>query len=233
MNKLSIIIPCYNELNTIRPLVSRVLAAPTGGWEREVIIVDDASTDGTQALLEEFRPHARIILRAQNGGKGSGVREGLVAASGTHVLIQDADLEYDPEEIESLVAVIDGGKAEVVYGSRNLRPREREGALIPRLGVWIITQIINILHKQKLTDVWTCYKLFPHEASGDFKPGRFESELLFTAALSRRGYRFQEVQISYHPRPTNEGKKIRYRDGVYAIIIIIWDWILYGSGEAA
>ncbi len=231
MNKVSIIIPCYNESKTIQEIVQRVIAASTGGWEKEIIIVDDASSDGTQQLLEEFRPYAHIILRTQNGGKGSGVREGLSHATGTHVLIQDADLEYDPEEIELLLSHLTETEVDVVYGSRNLRPRERQGALIPRLGVWTITQLINILHRQKLTDVWTCYKLFPNESAEDFKPGRFESELLFTTALSRRGYRFAEVPISYHPRDASEGKKIRYRDGLYAIVVLIWDWILYGDGK--
>lgn len=229
MHKLSVIIPCYNESATIREILGRVIAAPTQNWEKEIIVVDDASTDGTQTLLEEFWPYARIVCREKNGGKGSAVREGLVLATGSHVLIQDADLEYDPEEIQHLLEVIDRGEAEVVYGSRNLRPREREGALIPRLGVWSITKLINALHGQHLTDVWTCYKLFPSEAAGEFVPGRFESELLFTAALSRRGYRFLEVPISYHPRDASAGKKIRYRDGIWAIAILIADWMVNGG----
>lgn len=231
MNKLSIIIPCYNEAKTIQEIVRRVLVAQTPGWQKEVIIVDDGSSDETPALLKAFKEQANIILRDTNGGKGSAVREGLGQATGSHVLIQDADLEYDPEEIEKLLAVIDRGEADVVYGSRNLRPRERQGALVPRLGVWVITKLINILHQQHLTDVWTCYKLFPREAASDFTPGRFESELLFTTALSRRGYRFSEVPISYHPRDASEGKKIRYRDGLWAIAVLIADWVVHGSGR--
>ena len=229
MHKLSIVIPCYNESNTIRELLMRVLVASTPGWEKEVIVVDDASRDDTKAQLEEFRPHATIIFRESNGGKGSAVRDGLAHATGDFVLIQDADLEYDPEEIHLLLSVIDKGNAQVVYGSRNLRPRERQGGRIPRLGVWLLTKIINTLHNQRLTDVWTCYKLFPREAAGDFAPGKFESELLFTTALSRRGYTFAEVPISYHPRDISEGKKIRYRDGIWAIAILVADWIVYGG----
>ncbi len=227
MHKLSIIIPVYNERRTIERILDRVEHALMPGWEREIIVVDDGSTDGTREFLGS-RPTIKVILHEKNGGKGTAVRTGLAAAMGDFVLIQDADLEYDPEDIARLLAEVDAGRADVVYGSRNLRPREREGAYIPRMGVWGITKLINILHQLHLSDVWTCYKLFPRAAASDFRAGRFDSELLFTAALARRGYRFAEVPISYHPRDASEGKKIRYRDGFIAISRIIEDWIRHG-----
>ena len=169
-------------------------------------MVDDGSKDGTREIHATFQDRVQVILRAQNGGKGSAIKDGIAQSTGDYILFQDADLEYDPEEIPAMLSVIDRGEADVVYGSRNMRPREREGAWVPRIGVWTLTKIINVLHQQKLTDVWTCYKLFPAEAASDFTPGRFESELLLTSTLSRRGYSFAEVPISYHPRKAAEGK---------------------------
>lgn len=224
-HRLSIIVPCYNEEKTVAELLNRVIAAPMPNWEKEIIVVDDASRDGTRAILKTFEQKVRVMYAEQNGGKGTVVRLGIASATGDYVLIQDADLEYDPIDIQDLLAVVEKGAVEVVYGSRNLSPRTHQGGLIPRLGVWFITKLINTLYRLSLTDVWTCYKLFPREAAGDLLAGRFESELLFTASLARRGYRFAEVPISYYPRPIAEGKKIRYRDGFYAIFIIIVDWI--------
>lgn len=223
MKTLSIVIPCYNEAQTIQELLFRVERAPLPGWEREIIVVDDCSKDGTRDLLHAYAGNVTILYQEVNGGKGTAVRRGLAEAKGDYVLLQDADLEYDPEEIQFLLEAVDSGDADVVYGSRNLRPRERSGAFIPRAGVWFITKLMNTLYGLKLTDVWTCYKLFPREAAGDFVAGRFESELLFTAGLARRQYRFAEVPISYHPRDVASGKKIRYRDGIHAIFAIIVD----------
>lgn len=220
---LSIVIPCYNEAHTIEKLLAKVFAIGLGEWRKEVIIVDDGSIDGTRDIVERYAERAIVVLQSKNSGKGSSVHAGLAHATGEYVLLQDADLEYEPSDIPALLVALSG--AEVVYGSRNLRPRERTGAYIPRVGVWFITKLINMLYRLSLTDVWTCYKLFPIEAAADFKSGRFESELLFTAALARRGYRFVEVPISYHPREVSEGKKIRILDGLLAIIVIIMDWI--------
>lgn len=222
-NRISIVVPCYNESKTVKQLVSRLKAVQLPQrWEKEIIVIDDASTDGTSGILRSIEG-VTTLFQEKNGGKGSAVRAGLRRATGNYVLIQDADLEYDPEEIPLLLSALTHG--DVVYGSRNLRPRERRGAYVPRLGVWFITKLINLLYGLSLTDVWTCYKLFPAAAKDDFKAGRFESELLFTAALARRGCRFAEIPISYHPREVREGKKIRYRDGIFAIIVIMKDWL--------
>lgn len=225
MASLSVIIPCYNEAKTVEELLARVRSADIHGWKKEIIVVDDASRDGTRDILKRYEREFKIIYSEKNGGKGTAVHRGIESATGDYVLIQDADLEYDPADIQNLLAVIDGGRAEVVYGSRTISPLTRRGGLIPRIGVWFITKLINFLYRLSLTDVWTCYKLFPREAGGDFKVGHFESELLFTAALARRGYRFAEMPISYAPRPVSEGKKIRYRDGIYAVVVIIMDWV--------
>jgi glycosyltransferase involved in cell wall biosynthesis len=218
---LSILIPCYNEARTVETLLEKIFKVELAGWRKEIIIIDDYSTDGTRDILKRYTDRTTVLLREKNGGKGSAVRAGLAHATGEYILLQDADLEYEPSDISVLLNALD--RAEVVYGSRNLRPRERAGAYIPRAGVWVITKLINAFYRLSLTDVWTCYKLFPAEAAADFRSGRFESELLFTAALARRGYRFTEVPISYHPREVSEGKKIRILDGLWAIIVIVMD----------
>lgn len=224
MRKLSVIIPCYNEASTVAELVKRVKEAPMPGWEREIIVVDDASTDGTTDILRSVGPSVQVVFRPHNGGKGTAVRDGLASATGDFILIQDADLEYDPNEIQYLLGVIDAGKADVVYGSRNLKPQEREGSLILHAGVWFLTQLVNILYHLRLTDICTCYKLFPREASDAVPSGGFESDILLGPALARRGYRFAEVPITYKPRSIAQGKKIRYYDGLFAIVAIFTDW---------
>ena len=224
MHKLSIIIPCYNEARTIEEILARLAVADMRAWKKEIIVVDDASRDGTRDILKKYEDTVRVIYCDTNGGKGTAVRRGLQEATGEYVLIQDADLEYNPADIHTLISMIDTGVADVVYGSRALSSLTKRGGTIARIGVWSITKLINFLYNLRLTDVWTCYKLFPRAAAVDFVAGRFESELLFTAALARRKYRFIEVPISYAPRLVSEGKKIRYRDGIYAIMVIVTDW---------
>ncbi|MBI4224911.1 MAG: glycosyltransferase [Candidatus Sungbacteria bacterium] len=226
--KLSIIIPCYNERETIRELLHRVEQVQLpGSWEKEIIVVDDGSHDGTRDILAAYQDHIKVILQEKNGGKGSAVRQGLQEATGQYALIQDADLEYDPNEIPSLIRGLEEGKGNVIYGSRNLSKKKREGFLIPRAGVWAITRLLNLSYGLSLTDAWTCYKLFPASAARDFRAGGFESELLFTAALARRGLSIGEVPISHNPRPVAQGKKITYRDGIHAVLALAGDRLLY------
>ena len=145
--KLSVIVPCYNEERTVGELLNRLRAAPTPyGWTREVIIVDDNSKDSTRNILKRYERDALIIWCKENGGKGTAVRRGIESAMGDYVLIQDADLEYDPVDIATLLAVIDRGTADVVYGSRNLSPHTRRGGAIASAGVWLITKLINGLY---------------------------------------------------------------------------------------
>ncbi|MBI3420988.1 MAG: glycosyltransferase family 2 protein [Candidatus Sungbacteria bacterium] len=224
MKKLSIIIPCYNESQTIEELLGRVEdAILLPEWEKEIVIVDDGSYDGTREILKEYAGRMKVVFQPQNEGKGSAVRRGIKEASGDYVLIQDADLEYNPGEISDLITALEEGKGDIIYGSRNLGKHKRSGFLIPRLGVWTITRLLNTLYGTSLTDAWTCYKLFPRHAAGDFQAGRFESELLFTAMMARRGLKIAEVPISHDPRPVGKGKKIRYRDGIQAIFKLTRD----------
>ncbi len=230
MPKLSIIIPCYNEEKTLDALLTKVLAITLPvPWEKEIIVVDDASTDGSSKILATYADRISSIRQPKNGGKGTAVRTGFAQATGDYVVIQDADLEYDPGEIAALLEPIHAGHAEVVYGSRTISPHTVKGSLLPRTGVRVLTILVNTLHDLQLTDVCTCYKLFPRESAHLFKAGGFESDILIAAALSRAGYRFAEVPITYRPRTRAEGKKIRYRDGLWAIGVLLADWIIHGG----
>ena len=226
MHKLSIIVPCYNEERTVEELLRRVAQAPLPGWEREIIVVDDGSTDGTRGILRSLTLPIKVILQEKNGGKGTAVRRGLQEATGDYCLIQDADLEYDPQEIRHLLEPVDRGEAAVVYGSRALR--KQHGRIVLRSGVWVLTQIINALWRLRLTDACTCYKLFPLAAKDAVAAGGFESDILLGPALARAGYGIVEVPISYHPRSVAEGKKIRYRDGIRAVVALILDKVRHG-----
>jgi dolichol-phosphate mannosyltransferase len=228
MQKLSIVIPCHNEWGTIGTLLERVLAVRfPHGWEREVIVVDDGSTDGTPELIKEADFPVRLIVRAENGGKGTALVEGFREATGTHLLIQDGDLEYDPNDIPKLLDNINGPKT-AVYGSRNLRPGTRKGSFLLRTYVWFVTKLVNVLYGTKLTDLCTCYKLFPREVAALFRPGGFEADMLIGPALARNGYVIKEVPISYSARTVAEGKKIKYADGVRALLAILADYFRNG-----
>lgn len=227
MKKISIIIPCYNESKTIETILRRVEKVSFPKWEKEIIVVDDYSTDGTRDILKKYENRIKIIYQLQNGGKGTAVRRGLKEATGDYIIIQDADLEYNPDEIKNLLSALDSGYGDAIFGSRNLHHEKRLGFCAPRLGVWFITKLLNALYGMHLTDAWTCYKLFPKEAKGNFQDGGFDSELLFTAALARQGLKIFEVPISHRPRDFSEGKKIRYRDGFRAIFLLIGDRLLH------
>ncbi len=214
MKKLSIIIPCYNEVATIKPLLQKVAAVAYSGWQMELVIVDDGSTDGTREILKHYESKFKVIYHQTNQGKGSAVKTGLAAAAGDYRLIQDADLEYEPAEIPTLLAAAEKNPGAAIYGSRNLYHIPRRGMYLPRFGVWLITKEFNWLYGTKLTDLWTCYKLFPRSATNLFAPGHFESELIFSARLIKNGYPIFEVPISHQPRSKEAGKKIRYPDGL-------------------
>jgi len=226
MHKLSIIVPCYNEARTIEEILRRIETAPVPPlWEKEVIVVDDASTDGTRDILRLLESRVRVLYCEHNGGKGTAFSRGLAVATGTHMVTQDADLEYDPQEIQLLLEPIIAGRADAVYGSRTLRPQERYGSLVARMGVWVLTKLINILWNLKLTDACAGYKLFPAAAAPLWRTGRFDSDIRFAGALAQHGFTIAEVPIHYRPRAWNEGKKIRYHDGLRAIVAIVADWL--------
>lgn len=221
MKTLSIIIPCFNEKSTIENIINQVGSVNINGWKKEIIIVDDMSTDGTREILKRYENTHRVIYHKENLGKGSAVKSGMSISSGDYIIIQDADLEYDPKEIPGLVSKINSNPKTVIYGSRNLQNKGRKMMMIPRLGVWFMTKEFNLLFGTKLTDIWTCYKLFPKSAIQYFDSGHFESEISFSARLIKNGYEIIESPISHKPRNFNEGKKIKYSDGIKGILIIL------------
>jgi glycosyltransferase involved in cell wall biosynthesis len=218
--KLSIIIPVYNERDTILEILRRVLEAPALGLTKEIIIVDDGSTDSTRDILRALDPDERIkvFYHAQNRGKGAAIRTGLSHATGDIILIQDADLEYDPRDYPALLQPIVERRAAVVYGSRFLGPRKAM-FFWHMLGNKFLTLITNILYDSILSDMETGYKAFRVDVIKNIplRARRFEFEPEITAKVLKRGYRIYEVPISYTGREYHEGKKITWRDGFSAL----------------
>jgi glycosyltransferase involved in cell wall biosynthesis len=209
----TIVIPVYNEIKTVARVISRVAALPI---EKEILIVDDCSTDGTVEVLKQLEGVAGItlILKSCNEGKGAALRTGFEHAQGDIIVVQDADLEYDPQEIPGLLVPILREEADIVYGSRFLGEEQHDNSWLHRFGNGLLTQLSNLFSGLQLTDMETCYKAFRREAleSIHVVQDRFGVEPELTAKLARRGYRFSEVPISYYPRTWAEGKKIGFRD---------------------
>ena len=222
--RLSVIIPCYNEKNTILQIVNAVIASKC--MEKEIIIVDDCSTDGTKEVLKnKVSPLVdKIIYHEKNQGKGAAIHTGISNASGDIILIQDADLEYDPQEYSVLVAPILENKADVVYGSRFMGGRPHRVLYFwHSLGNRILTQVSNIFTNLNMTDMETCYKVFRKEIiqSITLKENRFGFEPEVTAKIAKLDCRIYEVGISYNGRKYAEGKKINWKDGIKAFYCII------------
>ena len=222
--KLSVVIPCYNEVATIVELLEAVRAAP---WpDMEVIVVDDCSTDGSRQLLQSMQPvlYDQLVLHERNAGKGAALRSGIAAATGDVVLIQDADLEYDPREYPRLLAPIVAGEADVVYGSRFIGSGPHRVLYFwHRLGNGFLTLMSNMFTNLNLTDMETCYKVFRREIvqSVRIEENRFGFEPEITAKIARLHCRIYEIGISYRGRTYEQGKKIGWKDGVRAIYCIL------------
>ena len=219
--KLSVVMPVYNEERTVEAILARVLQAP---GLLEIIVVDDASTDQTaQVLARVADSRVRIIRHPKNRGKGAALRTGFAQVQGEAVIIQDADLEYDPREYPKLLEPIEADLADVVYGSRFSGETHRVLFFWHYAGNRFLTTLSNMFTNLNLTDMETCYKAFRAEALKglDLKSERFGIEPEITAKIARRGLRVYETSITYHGRNYAEGKKITWRDGLVAIAAIV------------
>jgi len=216
--KLSVIIPVYNEVESIGEILKRVRAAKLA---HEIIVVDDGSLDGTRAVLEKVdgKAKVRVILHEKNQGKGAAVRSGLAAARGDVLLIQDADLEYDPRDYASLLKPIQEGVADVVYGSRFLGGPRRAAMFWHMVANQMLTLMTNVLYDTILSDMETGYKVFRHKVIEGMvlRARRFDFEPEFTAKVLKRHYRIYEVPISFNPRDYSQGKKIGLADAFAAV----------------
>ena len=220
--KLSVIVPVFNERNTVAEIVRQMRAVDLP-VEREIVIVDDGSGDGTRDVLSQLADSTvHVVLHPHNRGKGAAIRTGLAQVTGDLVLIQDADLEYDPDDWPKLLAPILKGRAQVVYGSRFTGER-RNMLFLHWIGNRFLSLLTNVLYNTTLSDMETCYKLFDRELidSIDLRSERFDFEPEVTAKILRRGIRIYEVPISYSGREFDEGKKITWRDGVVAVKTLV------------
>ena len=224
--KLSIIIPVYNEEKTILKVIDKVKGVPLTGINKEIIIVDDASQDSTQSILHKIKDISiKIFFHQKNQGKGAAIRTALQHATGDFVLIQDADLEYDPNDYKKLLNPVLEQKAEAVYGSRIFVIKENLAKMykLHYFGNVFLTFATNLLYGSKITDMETCYKLIKREIilGLKLKSKRFDFEPEITAKLLKRGHKIVEVPITFNRRKFSEGKKITWRDGIKALLYLI------------
>ena len=224
LRKLSVVVPVFNERNTLVEILRRMRAVELpDGIEREIIVVDDGSNDGTRDVLNQVGDSTvRVVMHEANLGKGAALRTGFAHATGDYVLVQDADLEYDPEDWPKLLNPVLRGRARVVYGSRFTGER-RNMLLLHWMGNRFLSMTTNVLYNTTLSDMETCYKLFDRDLVDDMKlqSNRFDIEAEITAKVLKRGIRIYEVPISYSGREFDEGKKITWRDGFAALWTLV------------
>lgn len=223
MKKVSIIIPVYNEVNTIDLIVPKVLSVNIPGWKKEVIIVDDGSSDGTADRLAKWKPRCQVLMQNTNRGKGASVSAALEYARGDVILIQDADLEYDPADYPKMLQPFDHPEVNVVYGSRFLGPH-LSTMFLYELGNKFVTLMTNVLFNTNITDMETGYKAFRRSILTNVLPlkaKRFDLEPELTVKFLKNGYQIYEVPISYLGRKFSEGKKLTWRDGVVALFTLL------------
>jgi len=223
--KLTIIIPCFNEVNTIRQIIDKIIEI--NNYEKEIIVIDDFSTDGSRQILSEIEKISisKLILNERNYGKGYCIKKGIEEATGDIVIIQDADLEYDPSDYKKLIEPIHKNQADVVYGSRFIGSEEKRVLYYwHTIGNKFLTTLSNMFTNINLTDMECCYKAFKTEIIKkiDLKENRFGFEPEVTAKLAKKNIRIYEVGIKYFGRKYSDGKKITWKDGFAAIYCIIY-----------
>lgn len=221
MLKLSVIMPVFNEQKTFMEIYDRVQSVPT---EKEIIIVDDCSTDGTRKLLQEtvFPENVKLICHEKNKGKGAAIRTGVSMAKGELIVIQDADMEYNPQDYVRLMEPIESGEVDVVYGSRFLG-RFEAMSFSHKWGNKFLTFLTSLLYRTSITDMETCYKMCRRKIYDDIeiKSDRFDFEPEITSKILKKGYKIKEIPINYKARKAGEGKKISWIDGFDAIMALI------------
>ncbi|KKU56737.1 glycosyl transferase [Candidatus Amesbacteria bacterium RIFCSPLOWO2_02_FULL_48_11] len=227
--KLSVIIPVYNEEKTIQEVVRRVLAVPLGKIKKELVIINDGSTDGTRDKIRSLRLKNKLIIidKKVNEGKGAAIRDGLKKTAGDVVIIQDADLEYNPDEYSLILEPLLMGKADVVFGSRFVSSRPHRVLYFWHMvGNKLLTFMVNAVTNMNFTDMETCYKAFTRKVAKKIRieENRFGFEPEFTIKVAKMRFRVYEVGVSYSGRDYEEGKKINWKDGVWAL----WCVVKYG-----
>lgn len=228
INKLTILIPVYNEVKLLEEILLKVESVNIGSIEKEIILVDDGSTDGTRDLLKKIqqsKPY-KIYYHAKNMGKGAALRTGLTYATGDIILIQDADLEYDPSEYSKLIQPIIDSQTDIVYGSRLANKENTKGfSMLHYLGNKFLTLATNILYGANITDMETCYKVFRYDVikNMQIKSNKFDFEPEISAKILKRKHKIIEIPITYKGRAFEEGKKITWRDGIDAL----WTLFVY------
>ncbi len=224
MKKVSIIIPVFNEKDTFKLLLEKVEQANFAGLEKEIIMVDDCSTDGTTEILRELSNAYKVFFHEKNQGKGAAIRTAVKQATGDFVVIQDADLEYLPDDYDKLLPLLINDEADVVYGSRFLDVKNSKNFILKnKIANKFLTLLTKMLYGVPITDMETCYKAFKREfiQKITIKSNRFDFEPEITAKVAKQKARLKEVPISYFGRGHDEGKKINWKDGIHAILAII------------